>query len=227
VWIEMPEQRPVRAKRRRRRTGRRAAGVVATLALFGVAAAITLMVLPGGRLVPLGLIPFRAEAPAIAGDDSASAAADRRRARRAAVARRRERAREARRDRARARARARRRAAERRARGRAVALLRANGYEPARLADYRARAGLRVLVGRSGGGSRAFFFSGDRFVGNDATAPSGRLRVAAQRGTTVTLAYGLAAGGSARVRYRWQDGRLTPLDPIPPAYVRSPVLPTQ
>jgi hypothetical protein len=221
VWIEMPEQRPVRVRRRRSR--RRAAGVAATLAFFGVAAAIALMVMPGDRLVPLSLIPFEAEAPAIAGDDSAAAAADRRRARRAAVARRRERAREARR----ARARARRRAAERRVRGRAVALLRASGYEPARLADYRPRAALRVLVGRSGGASRAFFFSGERFVGNDASAPSGRLRVAAQRGTTVTLAYGLAAGGFARVRYRWQDGRLTPLDPLPPVYLRSPVTPSQ
>ncbi len=221
----MPDQQPLRARRRRGRVGRRAAGVVATLALFGVGAAIALMVLPGGRLVPLSVMPFKGDAPVAAGDDAAAAAADRRRMRRAAAARRRERVREARR--ARARARARRRAAERRVRARAVALLRASGYQPTRLTDYRPGADLRVLVGRSGGAWRAFFFAGDRFVGNDTSAPNGRLRVAAQRGTTVTLAYALAAGGFARVRYRWQDGRVTPLDPIPPVYARSPVVPTQ
>jgi hypothetical protein len=222
VWIELPEHRAAR-RRRRRRVGARLAGIVGTLALIGVGAAIALMVLPGGGLVPVTLMPSEADPPvrAVASDDADAAAADRRRrVRRAAVARRR-------REQARKARRARRRAAERRVRGRAVALLRASGYEPTRLADYRPGAALRVLVGRSDGAWRAFFFAGDRFVGNDTSAPNGRLRVAAQRGSTVTLAYGLAAGGFARVRYRWQYGRLTPLDQIPPVYLRSPVTPSQ
>ena len=211
--LAAPPRRPWR--RRHGRALRRAAGLLGTFALLGVAAAIALMVAPGGSLVPVSIMPFEVGEPAAASDEDERAAARQARAVRRAQ-RRRARERDARRRRARVRA------AQRRARGRAVAQLRTEGFTPVRLADYRASARLRVLIGRSGATQRAFFFAGSRAVGTDGPVPSTRLRVARQRGSTVTLAYGLAAGGTAQVRFRLADGRLTPLDPIPPPFARSP-----
>ena len=61
-----------------------------------------------------------------------------------------------------------------------------------RLADWRPRNDLRVLIGRDDDGAeRAFFFVGRRFVGNDDAASSGALRVSGSRERTTTLAYRL------------------------------------
>lgn len=111
--------------------------------------------------------------------------------------------------------------AQKAARRNAVATLREEGYEPVRLADWRPGSDLRVLIGRDDTGAmRAFFFVGREFVGNDDPSTSGRLRVTSAGKHGVTLAYGLTTGGSEKVRFRWQDGVLTPSTPVPPVTLR-------
>jgi hypothetical protein len=111
--------------------------------------------------------------------------------------------------------------AQKRARRDAVATLRDQGYDPVRLADWRADGDLRVLVGRDDTGAmRAFFFVGREFVGNDDTSTSGQLRVTSAGKHGVTLTYGLTTGGSEKVRFRWEDGALAPSSPVPPVTLR-------
>src|SRR5262245_265602 len=120
---------------------------------------------------------------------------------------------------------------QRAARAAAVAELRRQGYKTVRLADYHPKQSLRVLIGTQGGQRRAFFFVGRRYIGNDTTTASTRLRVGKQDKRSVTLVYptwrrGDRAccphGGSVRVRFRWQDGRLRPQSAIPDAAARRP-----
>jgi len=115
--------------------------------------------------------------------------------------------------------------------GGAVATVRDRGFTPNNTSDYHTSQTLRVLVGtRSGSGDgygqQAFFFVNGRYIGTDASQPSATLRVVAQEDTAVTLAYPLyrkgdplccPGGGQARVRFQLNNGKLAPLDPIPPA----------
>ena len=127
--------------------------------------------------------------------------------------------------------------AQRASRDAAVAQMRSQGFEPVAIATYNPRQTLRVLIGRpkasSTGvrGRRAFFFVREQYIGTDAASPSLRLNVASQRGGEVTLAYKrYAAGdkpccpsdGTVKVRFAMADGRLAPLDPIPPMASRLP-----
>jgi hypothetical protein len=126
--------------------------------------------------------------------------------------------------------------AQRASREAAVAQLRRQGFEPVSVASYRPRQELRVLIGKPKKstdvrGRRAFFFVREQYIGTDAAEPSLRLRVARQRGEEITLAYErYAAGdksccpsdGTVRVRFAIGDGRLQPLDPIPPVASRLP-----
>ncbi len=58
--------------------------------------------------------------------------------------------------------------AQRRERNAAVTVLEKEGYEPARMADWRPKAELQVLVGRNDQGAmRAFFFTDGKFLGHD------------------------------------------------------------
>jgi hypothetical protein len=108
------------------------------------------------------------------------------------------------------------------ARRAAVRTLVEQGYEPVRLADWRPRNQLRVLVGESDTGAmRAFFFVGREFVGNDDASSSTRLRVAKVGDEAITLAYGITTGGSEKVRFEWVDGTLEPTGgTIPPSTLR-------
>jgi len=88
-----------------------------------------------------------------------------------------------------------------------------------------------VLVGTRTGsgdgyGQQAFFFVNGRYIGTDAKTPSATLRVSSQNDTEVTLAYPLyrktdalccPGGGTAHVHFQLNNGKLMPLDPIPPA----------
>src|SRR5215218_5196768 len=126
--------------------------------------------------------------------------------------------------------------AQRASRNAAVAQLRRQGFEPVSVSTYDPRRPLRVLIGRpkaSTGvrGRRAFFFLREEYIGTDAAEPSLRLRVARQRGDEITLAYKrYAAGdkpccpsdGTVKVRFAMGNGRLQPLDPIPPPASRLP-----
>jgi LppP/LprE lipoprotein len=113
----------------------------------------------------------------------------------------------------------------------AEAAVRAHGYTPADVAAYRPDQTLRVLLGTRAGAvgeheQHAFFFLGGRYLGTDASAPSGSIRVVGQSDTEVALAYSLyrphdslccPSGGEATVRFQLNNGKLVPLGTIPPA----------
>jgi hypothetical protein len=122
---------------------------------------------------------------------------------------------------------------QRAARGAAAAELRRRGYRPVRLSDWHAHQTLRVLLGAQGSARQAFFFVGRRYIGNDTTTLSARLRVGRQRSRTITLVYSVwrsgdkaccPHGGTAQVRFRWEGGRLRPLGAIPEAAARRPAV---
>ena len=102
----------------------------------------------------------------------------------------------------------------------AVAELRRQGFTTLKLTDYDYKATLRVLVGRpvgdAAGGSYAFFFLKDRFLGKDSTTPSNKLSVAKTGKNQVTLSYETSAGRT-KVRFKLEGETLQPLDEIPPA----------
>jgi hypothetical protein len=113
----------------------------------------------------------------------------------------------------------------------AAAVVHAHGYTPNDTSQYHPNQTLGVLVGTRTGsgdgyGQQAFFFVGGRYIGTDSTQPSATLRVVSQSDTQVTLAYPLyrsrdalccPSGGEARVTFELNNGKLTPIQPIPPA----------
>ncbi len=115
--------------------------------------------------------------------------------------------------------------------GAAAAVVQAHGYTAKDTSQYHPNQTLGVLVGtRSGSadgyGQQAFFFVDGRYLGTDSSQPSATLRVVAQSDTQVTLAYPLykshdalccPSGGEARVTFQLNDGKLTPMQPIPPS----------
>lgn len=116
-------------------------------------------------------------------------------------------------------------AEQRAAREAAVTLVQGKGFDVVRRRDYDPRRTLRVLIGRQTGGKGhlAFFFVGERYIGNDTSEPSGPIAVRGQRDRQVTLRYTLAGDDSAGVRFRWDGASLEPLDLIPAAEKRAPV----
>jgi len=111
--------------------------------------------------------------------------------------------------------------AQKRARRDAVALLTEQGYEPVRLADWRPKAPVKVLVGRSDTDAmRAFFFAGGEFIGYDDKATSNHVRVVKAGGNAVTLAYKLGDGTTVKIRFEYADGTLTPSEPVPARSLR-------
>lgn len=113
----------------------------------------------------------------------------------------------------------------------ALAVVKAHGFDASDTSEYHPAQTLRVLIGThrgpaGGATQQAFFFVGGRFLGTDTSAPSGEVKVVGQSDTEVTLAYSMyrphdkpccATGGEAKVRFQLDNGRLAPLDPIPPA----------
>lgn len=106
-----------------------------------------------------------------------------------------------------------------------------HGYATLTERDFRPDQRLKVLIGvRRGvsdaGAQLAFFFVGDRFIGTDSTATSGRIAVTAQQDDAITLTYSLyrtgdtidgPTGGSADVTFRWNGSALEPQSTIPTA----------
>jgi hypothetical protein len=77
-----------------------------------------------------------------------------------------------------------------------------------------------------GHGQQAFFFVNNGYIGTDAKEPSATVKVVSQSDTEVTLAYPLyrssdplccPGGGQTTVTFQLNNGKLTPLGPIPPA----------
>jgi len=113
----------------------------------------------------------------------------------------------------------------------AAALVRAKGYTPTDTAQYHTGQTLRVLLGTRTGtgdgyGQQAFFFLDGRYLGTDTKESSAQLKIVSQGDTEVVLAYPLyrssdplccPGGGQRIVHFVLNDGKLTALDPIPPA----------
>ena len=111
--------------------------------------------------------------------------------------------------------------AQRRERNAAVTVLGKEGYEPARMADWRPNAELQVLVGRNDQGAmRAFFFSDGKFLGHDDASTSNSVRVVKGEKGAITLSYRVSTGGRERVRFSLEDGSLAHTDPVPPSTLR-------
>ncbi len=119
--------------------------------------------------------------------------------------------------------------------GAAVAVLQAHGYTAQDTAEYKTGQTLRVLVGTRAGsgdgyGQQAFFFVDGNYIGTDTKEASAKLRVVSQNDTEVAIAYPLyrhsdplccPGGGERVVHFALNDGKLTALDPIPPANSNS------
>jgi hypothetical protein len=112
----------------------------------------------------------------------------------------------------------------------ALAVVHAHGFTASDTSDYHPNQTLRVLVGtgshsNDGYDKQAFFFVDGHYLGTDSSRPSAQIGVVSQSDTEVTLAYHLyrhddplccPGGGTAHVRFQLNNGRLVPLDPIPP-----------
>lgn len=107
----------------------------------------------------------------------------------------------------------------------AEAVLQARGFTANATSDYHPNQTLRVLIGtRAGNGQQAFFFVGGHYIGTDSKQSSAQVRVVSQSDTEVILAYSPSRSsgtGQADVRFQLNNGKLTPLDPIPPASSRQ------
>jgi hypothetical protein len=117
----------------------------------------------------------------------------------------------------------------------AAAVVRAHGYTPNDTSQYHGNQTLRVLVGTHAGsgdghGQQAFFFVQGRYIGTDTAAPSATVNVVSQSDTAVTLGYPLyrskdalccPSGGQADVRFELNNGKLSPVQPIPPLHSSS------
>ncbi len=113
----------------------------------------------------------------------------------------------------------------------AVAVVKAHGYTPVDASEYHPGQTLRVLVGTRTGsgdgyGQQAFFFVDGHYIGTDTKEPSAKLKVVSQSDTEVAVAYPLyrrndplccPSGGQRVVHFALNNGKLQPLDPIPPA----------
>jgi hypothetical protein len=113
----------------------------------------------------------------------------------------------------------------------AVTIVKAHGYTPDDTASYHPNQTLQVLVATRTGSAdgyaqQAFFFIDGRYIGTDTSTPSAGIKLVSQGDTEAKLAYRLyrpgdplccARGGEAMVRFALNNGRLVPLDPIPPA----------
>jgi LppP/LprE lipoprotein len=113
----------------------------------------------------------------------------------------------------------------------AVALVKAHGYTPVDSSEYHPGQTLRVLVGTRTGsgdgyGQQAFFFVDGHYIGTDAKEPSAKLAVVSQNDTEVAIAYPLyrrndplccPSGGRRVVHFALNNGKLQPLEEIPPA----------
>jgi len=199
-------RRPHRRPPRRVRWPRRIGGILATLALLGVAATMARMVLPDAQDVESVVPPATAKAAPTAKKTAKQGAAAKKGAKANKLT-----------------------AKQLAARAEAITFLRGQGYLPTREADYNPRHELRVLVGhRNGdplGPRRAFFFAGERFIGHDTSSASSKIRVAAAGNKWTTLAYGVYSPGArqccpsstVKVKFGWDGASLRPVGGTIPA----------
>ena len=182
---------------------RRVVGVLATVALLGVAGAILVMILPGsGATAPetAAVAPAVTPAPTPKKTHAKKGLTPaQKKARTAAVA-------------------------AMSTQGYVPVSLR--DYDPSH--ELRVLIGRRN--GDTGGPRRAFFFAGGSYVGTDSTEPSTGLKVSGSGDKWVTLVYGVystgdqpccPSGGRTKVRYEWSGTAVTPVGgTIPGSYQR-------
>jgi hypothetical protein len=199
-------RRPHRRPPRRTRWGRRIGGVLATAGLLGIAA-----------LMATWIIPKDDSGAALTGTPPATHAPAKHKAK------------------ARTKpakpAKPKLTAKQLAARTAAVSTLQTQGYLPMRVKDYDPTHELRVLVGYRNGDPlsprRAFFFVGDRFIGNDSVSGSSQVKLVKSGNTWVTLSYGIYAPGgkvptaTQRIRFDWTGASLQPAGAIPASRLAS------
>lgn len=113
-----------------------------------------------------------------------------------------------------------------------IDLVRSRGYDVVSRRDWKPDDTLQVLIGRSSsGGELAFFFVDGQYLGNDSMDSSGRLRLRETDDLSVTLRYGTYASGDPAeapsgepvdVEFRYEGGRVSPVEPIPEVTERTP-----
>lgn len=103
----------------------------------------------------------------------------------------------------------------------AIALLARKGYTALDTSSYQPDDTLHVLIGRAGGGERAFFFDETAYLGTDASTASARITVFAHSDTEVVLSYAVyhpgaqAPSGVRLVHFALDMGTLNAIDSIP------------
>jgi LppP/LprE lipoprotein len=115
--------------------------------------------------------------------------------------------------------------------GAAAAIVRSHGYTPNNSSDYHSGQALRVITATRTGSAdgyeqQAFFFVNGHYIGTDSKEPSAGVKVVSEGDTEATLSYSLyrpgdplssPTGGQARVTFQLNNGKLVPLERIPPA----------
>jgi hypothetical protein len=113
-----------------------------------------------------------------------------------------------------------------------VDVVRSRGFDVLNLKAWKPDDTLQVLIGKSSsGGELAFFFSQGTYLGNDSTDASAKLRVRKTDDVQVTLAYGIYQPGDEQtkptgdpvvVNFRYEGGRVVPVEAIPAPEQRTP-----
>jgi hypothetical protein len=113
-----------------------------------------------------------------------------------------------------------------------IDVVRSRGFDVVDRKDWNPDDTLQVLIGRSStGGYLAFFFVDGQYLGNDSTEPSAKLRVKKTDDLMVTLSYGIYSPGDESdkptgdpisVPFRYDAGRVEPIEAIPAPEQRTP-----
>jgi hypothetical protein len=113
-----------------------------------------------------------------------------------------------------------------------IDVVRSRGFDVLNKRTWKPDDTLQVLIGKSSsGGELAFFFVDGQYLGNDSTDASAKLRVRKTDDLEVTLAYGVYSPGDEQekptgepvlVHFRYEGGRVTPVEAIPAPEQRTP-----
>jgi hypothetical protein len=113
-----------------------------------------------------------------------------------------------------------------------VDVVRSRSFDVLNVNSWKPDDTLQVLIGKSSsGGELAFFFSAGTYLGNDSTDPSAKVRVRKTDDVEVTLAYTTYQPGDDQekptgepvlVRFRYEGGRVAPVEAIPAPEQRTP-----
>jgi hypothetical protein len=113
-----------------------------------------------------------------------------------------------------------------------IDVVRSRGFDVVNKHDWNPDDTLQVLIGKaSSGGYLAFFFVDGQYLGNDSTELSAKVKIKRTNDLDVTLAYGIyqpgddplkPTGDPVLVHFRYEGGRVTPVQAIPAPEQRTP-----